>query len=191
MLKSVLTAIPSHAMTCFQLPISRCVRIQSTLTRFWWDPSPEKKKICWVAWEKLTKPKALGGLGIRDIQAFNMTLLAKQAWRIVTKPECLLARVLKGKYCSKAPFLHVSITKKASHGWRGIIADIDLLSTNMGKVIGNGEDTRVWKDPCLNTDHPSTPLGPATEEDQDLFVSDFLCRGSAEENYELSTSPTT
>lgn len=105
MLKAVLTAIPSYAMMCFLLLISLCNRIQSALTRFFWDSSPDKKKMCWIAWDKLTTPKALGG--IRDIQAFNTTLLAKQAWRIVTKPESLLARVLKGKYCSKSPFLPV------------------------------------------------------------------------------------
>ncbi|KAL0657902.1 hypothetical protein Bca4012_078487 [Brassica carinata] len=122
MLKSVLSAVPSHAMTCFLLPISLCIRIQSTLTRFWWDSSPEKKKMCMVAWSKLTKPKVLGGLGIRDIQAFNTALLAKQAWRIITKPDCLLAWVLKGKYCGSAQFLQVQETKTMSHGWRGILA---------------------------------------------------------------------
>lgn len=35
MLKSVLSAVPSHSMTCSLLPISLCTRIQSTLTRFW------------------------------------------------------------------------------------------------------------------------------------------------------------
>lgn len=51
MLKCVLTLIPSYAMTCFELHVSLCVRIQSTLTRFWWDSSPDKKK------------NVLGGMG--------------------------------------------------------------------------------------------------------------------------------
>lgn len=34
MLKAVLTAIPTYSMSCFQLPVSLCKRIQSTLTRF-------------------------------------------------------------------------------------------------------------------------------------------------------------
>ncbi|KAL0885155.1 hypothetical protein Bca101_009137 [Brassica carinata] len=182
MLKSVLTAIPSHSMTCFLLPRSLCDRIQSALTRFWWDASPDQKKMCWVAWDKLTKPKALGGLGLRDIRAFNTALLAKQAWRILTKPDCLLARVLTGKYCSKSQFLITPDTKTMSHGWKGVLAGRDLLITNLGKVIGNGEDTRVWRDPWLSTNEPLTPTGPSAEADQDLYVSDFLCRGSADWN---------
>lgn len=39
MLKSVLTAIPTFSMSCFELPASVCKRIQSVLTRYWWDDS--------------------------------------------------------------------------------------------------------------------------------------------------------
>ena len=44
MLDSVLSAIPTYTMSCFQLPMSLCKRIQSVLTRFWWDGPNEKKK---------------------------------------------------------------------------------------------------------------------------------------------------
>lgn len=47
MLKSVLSAIPSYAMTCFLLPMSLCKRNQSALTRFWWDADENTKKMCW------------------------------------------------------------------------------------------------------------------------------------------------
>ena len=96
LLKAVLTAIPTHSMSCFQLSASICKRIQSVLTRYWWDSTEEKRKMCWVSWQKMTKPRASGGLGIRYIQLFNQALLAKQAWRILTAPGCLLARVLRG-----------------------------------------------------------------------------------------------
>ena len=81
-------------MSWFEIPASLCKRIQSVLTCFWWDDSESKKKMCWIAWSKMTKPKAGRGLGLRDIQIFNQTLLAKQAWRILIAPDCLLVRVL-------------------------------------------------------------------------------------------------
>jgi len=57
MLKSVLSPVPSHAMTCFQLPDSLCQRIQTALTRFWWDDREGNKKMSWVAWSKMIRPK--------------------------------------------------------------------------------------------------------------------------------------
>lgn len=49
MLQSVLTYLPTYSMSTFKIPISLCNRIQSILTRFWWDNAPDKKKIAWVA----------------------------------------------------------------------------------------------------------------------------------------------
>lgn len=103
MLKAVLSASPNHAMSCFELPVNLCKRIQSVLTRFWWDANDSQKKMCWTSWSTMTKPKKLGGLGFRDIQLFKQALLAKQTWRIMKNPHCLLARVLQGKYCQKEP----------------------------------------------------------------------------------------
>lgn len=182
MLKAVLSASPTHAMSCFELPVSLCKRIQSTLTRFWWDGNDNKKKMCMTSWAKLSKPKKLGGLGFRDIQLFNKALLAKQSWRVLTNPDCLLSRVLRGKYCHNASFLTVKAQASCSHGWRGILHGRDLLAPNIGKAIGDGMCTRVWKDAWIRTDTLSCPMGPANEEVLDLFVSDLLLRGSGEWN---------
>lgn len=174
MLKAILTAIPTYAMSCFQLPKNLCNRIQSDLTRFWWDDSTDKKKMCWVAWEKLTKPKAAGGLGLRDIQLFNQALLAKVAWKILTNPSCLLARVLTRKYCHKRSFLEAQLPSVCSHGWRSILHGRDFLLENLGKAIGNGQNTKIWKDSWISFNSRSEPMGPIHESALELSVSDLL-----------------
>lgn len=174
MIKAVLTAIPSYATSCFLLPVSLCKRIQSVLTRFWWDGNSETRKLCWIAWDKLTKSKKEGGLGFRDIQTFNHAMLAKISWRILTQPDCLLARVLKGKYCHKQNFLDVTAPASCSHGWRGILCGRDLLKTQLGKAIGNGLNTRVWKDSWISLSEYVKPFGPITEDMSDLTVSELL-----------------
>lgn len=90
-------------MSCFESSISLCKKIQTVMTRFWWDGTDGKKKIFWVSWTNLTKPKASGGLGFRDIETFNQALLAKLVWRMLHAPSCLLARDLSGKYFHKSP----------------------------------------------------------------------------------------
>lgn len=53
MMKSVLSAIPTYVMSCFELPVGLCNQIQAALTRFWWDDDPSVRKICWIAWDSL------------------------------------------------------------------------------------------------------------------------------------------
>ena len=48
MIQSVLSAVPSYSMTCFELPVSLCKRIQSAVTRYWWDNNENAKKMAWV-----------------------------------------------------------------------------------------------------------------------------------------------
>jgi len=71
MLKSVLASMPTYTMFCFKLHVSLCKSIQSALTRFRWDSSTDKKKMCWIAWSKMAKTKKEGGLGFNDITNFN------------------------------------------------------------------------------------------------------------------------
>lgn len=174
MLKAILTPIPVYTMSCFEIPAGLCKRIQSVLTRYWWDDSDEKKKMCWVSWDKMTKPKARGGLGFRDIQLFNQALLAKQTWRILTKPECLLARILLGKYCHKQSILNVETPSACSHGWRSILHGRDILKGYLGKAIGNGQTTRVWQDSWISLTEQIRPFGPIPMSELDLTVADLL-----------------
>ncbi|XP_023641325.1 uncharacterized protein LOC111831438 [Capsella rubella] len=180
MLKSVLAAMPTYTMSCFKLPGSLCNRIQSALTRFWWDSSAENKKMSWIAWSKMTKSKRDGGLGFRDITAFNDALLAKISWRLLTKPSCLLARILLGKYCPSNPFLSCSVPASASHGWRGICIGRDLISSQLGRAIGSGITTSVWYDPWISLTSPVVPMGPVPEKSQNLKVSELICPISKE-----------
>lgn len=64
MLRTVLSAMPSHAMSCFKLPISLCAQIQSLLTRFWWDDSQEKRKMLWISWKKMARAKKTRRFGL-------------------------------------------------------------------------------------------------------------------------------
>lgn len=49
LLKAVLAAMPTYAMSCFKLPVSLCKQIQTILTRFWWDVKPNIRKLAWVS----------------------------------------------------------------------------------------------------------------------------------------------
>lgn len=53
----------------------------------------------------LTDNKNKGGLGFRDLECFNVALLAKQCWRILKYPSSPSAMLLKSIYFSHCSFL--------------------------------------------------------------------------------------
>lgn len=178
MLKSVLSPIPSHTMSCFLLPVSLCQRIQTALTRFWWDNDSGSKKMAWIAWSTLTRPKDQGGLEFRDIQSFNEAYLAKLSWWIINNQDSLLGRTLIGKYCLTEDFLTVSAKSAISHGWRGILVGRDIILNNSGWEVGNGLSINIWEKAWLDCTEQVRPMGPAPEELLSTTVSDlFLPNG--------------
>ena len=55
-------------------------------------------KIGWIKWDLICKPKEYGGSGVRRVGAFNLSLLGKWCWRMLTYKERLWYRVLKVRY---------------------------------------------------------------------------------------------
>lgn len=47
-----------------------------------------------------------GGIGFRDLHDFNLALLAKQGWRLMTNDSCLMTRVIKAIYFKRRNFLN-------------------------------------------------------------------------------------
>ena len=61
----------------------------------WWH---ERRKIAWVAWDKVCSPIETGGLWTRDVGRFNMTLLVKWKWKIKVETEGEWRDILDSKY---------------------------------------------------------------------------------------------
>ena len=64
--------------------------INNILAKFWWGKGDETNGMHWFAWNRMSIPKK-GGMGIKDTEKFNNALLGKQVWRILEKPNCLMA----------------------------------------------------------------------------------------------------
>jgi hypothetical protein len=58
----------------------------------------DNPKIHWLRWSSLANPKGAGGMGFREMKLFNQALPGKQGWRLISNPNLLCSRVLKGKY---------------------------------------------------------------------------------------------
>jgi hypothetical protein len=94
LIKSILQAKSTYSMSCFNLSKGTCSKLISIMAKFWWSGCLDKKSMHWLAWDKIAIPKSQGGMGFRDMAAFNIALLGKQGWRLMSSPDSLLAQVL-------------------------------------------------------------------------------------------------
>lgn len=141
-----------------------------------------EKKVSWISWDKMAKPKRKRGLGFKDITSFNDALLAKIGWRLLKNPTGLLARCLLGKYCHSESFLECKASPSSSHGWRSVLMGRDLLSKQLGCMVGTGESINAWNDPWLSHCSQLRPYGPVPESLRSLKVSDLFQPGTYEWN---------
>ncbi|KAG7559049.1 Reverse transcriptase zinc-binding domain [Arabidopsis thaliana x Arabidopsis arenosa] len=165
LIKSVAYAMPVYSMNVFQLPKELCSEINSMIARFWWGTTPDKKKLSWVSWQKMTTPKKQGGLGFRDLHQFNQALLASQVWKLLQRPESLLYRMLKARYFRNGNMLTATRGTRPSYGWSSLRFGCELLRVGTQKNIGDGRSTKLGE-PWLPTNPPRPPaLLPTTDPD--------------------------
>ncbi|XP_057803589.1 uncharacterized protein LOC131018917 [Salvia miltiorrhiza] len=149
LIKAVIQAIPTYALQCFRLPDSICNDIDRITAAFWWGPwgdKEDKRCLHWKKWGAMCKPKEWGGLGFRDLKGFNQALVAKQAWRLMTNPETLVARVFRARYFCQGDFMHARLSGNVSFIWRSLLWSRPLIEKGMVWQIGDGSRVRIFQD---------------------------------------------
>ncbi|XP_039173850.1 uncharacterized mitochondrial protein AtMg00310-like [Eucalyptus grandis] len=145
------TSHSSHAMSIFKIPISICKAIETKVANFWWRNSTrECFGIHWKKWEDLKIRKDEGGLGFKDLIAFNKAMLGKQAWRISQHPRSLLSKVMKGLYYPRVSFGRRQRIKILM-GMASILMGRDSISPNIMFSVGNGNAISTREDKWLKS----------------------------------------
>uniref|UniRef100_A0A453KTG4 Reverse transcriptase zinc-binding domain-containing protein n=1 Tax=Aegilops tauschii subsp. strangulata TaxID=200361 RepID=A0A453KTG4_AEGTS len=101
-------------MSVFKLPASVCGELTRMIRQYWWGVENGKKKMAWMSWDRLRLPKSMGGMGFKDMRAFNQALLAKQAWRLIDTSDSLCARFMKARYYPSGQLLDTAFSGNGS-----------------------------------------------------------------------------
>ncbi|KAL0284345.1 UNVERIFIED_CONTAM: hypothetical protein Sangu_2830800 [Sesamum angustifolium] len=179
LIKAVAQAIPTYAMGWFRLPFSLIKELQSMIANFWWHTG-EAWKIHWISWQRMCIPKPQGGLGFRDLQAFNLGRLAKQVWRILSFPDRLLSKVLRAKYFPDGKVLSATCGRNPSFTWRSMHSAIGIVRGGFLWRICSRRSVQVWQDPWLPRPYSFHVLSTPTTNSRHLRVCDLVDATSRE-----------
>ncbi|GAU33402.1 hypothetical protein TSUD_20950 [Trifolium subterraneum] len=169
----------------------RLARIQRN---FLWGGGAEDKKMCWVKWAQVCLPKEKGGLGVRDLEMFNLALLCKWKWRCINEKDALWYDLMRFRYGPLSVKLlsweAVETGSKDSIWWRDVVgiggkgADC-WFPSHVSSVLGNGNTISFWKEKW-NGAVPLRDLFPNLYEKvlfKNSVVSDLIQTSSYELNW--------
>eukprot|EP00253_Pinus_taeda_P008879 PITA_08879 len=153
LIKSVLSAIPVYWAALTWIPKGVMEKIRRICCRFLWTGSKESSGLPWVAWDKVARPKEWGGWGIKRSPDFNISLVAKSGWQLISM-ENLWTRVVKRKYIDPIPMEEWirSQNKKAKNSsaiWKATVEAFSVIEQGLAWKVGDGRQIRIGRDPWV------------------------------------------
>ena len=106
-IQSVLSSIPIYYMSTILFSKSFLHKITTIIRNFWWtgiQKDNPTNPIPFRSWDDICQTKDDGGLGIRDLEIVNRSLIIQAAYNIATEKSPILTSVLKSKYFTNKSF---------------------------------------------------------------------------------------
>lgn len=179
LVKQVAQTLPSYAMSVFLLPLDITRNIEKSLSKFWWNSAQNQNP-------KLSKHKHAGGMGFRNFRDFNIAMLGKQVWRLLSNPNSLVARLYKAKYFPNSDLLQANLGHNPSFIWRSLLEATQLLKGGICWRVGDGASIKILDQPwLLSKENPYITSDP--DPLQNRMVSSLFCMNSKAWDLEVLT----
>ncbi|KAM5577920.1 hypothetical protein ABKV19_008311, partial [Rosa sericea] len=104
----------------------------------------------------------------------TLSMAAKQGWRLIHRPDSLIAQLLKAKYYPNCSFMEAELKKGASYTWRSIMAGREVLRKGVRFQVGDGSKISLWRDPWLPLPSSFRPFSPIMEGTEEWKVVDII-----------------
>jgi hypothetical protein len=148
-IKSVLSSIPIYYMSTVLFSNAFIEKINTIIKRFWWTGVQEEQStspIAYRSWDDICKLKEQGGLGIRDMETINKSLLIHSAWNIATNKNVFLSAILKAKYFPNDSFWTAPNKNPRSVYWSSIMQVRHHIIANSTCQLHAGNSS-IWSSP--------------------------------------------
>ena len=141
------STIPNYVMQYASLLNKILNGIDRVNRNFLWGTTDHTKRMHWVNWGEVTKPKEAGGLGLQAAKARNTALLAKLNWRFHTEKNAPWVKVLKFKYCNRQQINSRNVAKlPSSPVWKGLKRGEEVFRKGVKWVPGHESSLNFWSD---------------------------------------------
>jgi len=176
LIQSNLESLPTHTMQCYKLPSKITDQLDRIHRDFFWKNSSAAKGLPLVAWDKIYRPKKLGGLGLRKSVAVNTAFLAKLAWKVLTQPENLWVQQIRAKYGAPEHFFDTRPKPTDSWVWKCLLRLRPFIQRGIRWKVGNGQSINFWTDNWCSEESIASMLNleHSTLSDIELKVKEFI-----------------
>ncbi|CAN1139014.1 Putative ribonuclease H protein At1g65750, partial [Linum perenne] len=147
LIKSTLSVAPTHIMQTAWLPSDICKSLDRVNQNFLWGSHDSTRKLSLVRWDKVTKTKDIGGLGIRETRKNNIALLGKMVWQLICNKKCLWVDLFSAKY---GDITSSNARYNDSPHWKTLRRAYDALQGSFRWRVGTGTDIDFWTDIWVN-----------------------------------------
>jgi hypothetical protein len=177
LLKSVAATIPSYAMSSFLLPNSISSSLDRAFKNFWWGfPKDKARNLSLKSWNSICLPKEERGLGFRRMHDFNLSLISKLGWKLLSNSYCLWVSQLQKKYIKYGNFISSSNVSSSSWIWKGIQKIKPLISAGACLTVSKTSTASIWTTnwvPSLPSFRP-LPKFPSNRNPRALLIRDLI-----------------
>ncbi|GJX68521.1 hypothetical protein Tco_0304248 [Tanacetum coccineum] len=96
--------------------------------------------------DKICKPKAKGGLGIKNLSLWNKAMLVKHLWNLACKKDTLWVKWIHAVKIKGTSIWNVQGCNTDSWGWKNFLSIRDQNFHHAVYKIGNGINVSMWND---------------------------------------------
>ncbi|GJY27504.1 RNA-directed DNA polymerase, eukaryota, reverse transcriptase zinc-binding domain protein, partial [Tanacetum coccineum] len=139
LVKAILGSVGIYYMSNFKVLETMFSSLERLRSKFFWGAEQHSNKLIMIKWENALASFEKGGLGFGSLKAFNLSLLQKCRWPLVSNPNLLWVRVIKAIHGEEAGLTHFDCKSKGV--WANIIDTINNLhSKNIIPFVGLTHD---------------------------------------------------
>jgi hypothetical protein len=146
LVNSVLSSLPTYAMCTLQVPAAVLEYIDTARRHCLWrnsDSNAKSKPL--VAWNKCTRPKKKGGLGVINLRSQNSYLRMKFLHKLYNRKQIPWVNLVWNTYYSNGKTPHAS-KFMGSFWWRDALKLCDLFRGISNCKVGDGKTVLFWHD---------------------------------------------